>query len=212
MRSWDDPFARDVARFRSPEDLVQLLSSSAAENGEPLFRGQRGKLRKEGWQAAALSLGYQAMMGARVEVRVVPDESFADFQLKVDGATFDFQSTMAVNGRNGNGHRHDPTAIEVIEAAPRTNGGFDPTPLIMAARRKADGRDTRGVHLVIWAGFLRRDAEPALVARIVSETLGGAYESAWVITSDHVLCAKASPALPATSGWVPLPIQTPPME
>jgi hypothetical protein len=216
MRAWDDPFAREVATFRSPEDLVRVLASSAATDGEPLFRGQRGKLRKEGWQAAALSLGYQVMMGAKVEVRVVPDESFADFQLRLGGATLDFQSTLAVSGRNGNGngngHRSEMPAIPSVDTTHATNGGFDPTPLIMAARRKADGRDTRGVHLVICAGFLNGGAEPSLVAQVVRETLGDAYESAWVITGDRVLCAKRHPALPALEGWTRLPIQTPPIE
>lgn len=216
MRAWDDPFAREVATFRSPQELAQLLSSSAELDGEPLFRGQRGKLRKEGWQAVALCLGYQEMTGSAVEVRVVPDESFADFQLRIDGHTLDFQSTLAVNGRNGhgnghgNGHAADLGLTAGTISPPGT--GFDPIPLIMAARRKADGRDTRGVHLVIWAGFLREGAEPTSVSRIVRETLGNAYESAWVTTGQHLLCAKPSPALPATAGWIRLPIDTPPIE
>lgn len=212
-----DDFLSRASRFSSPEDLAELLEQERANlTKEDFFNNPVHQPIKDAWQAAVFALGYQKLVGDPVEVRLASQERFPDFQLRANGGVHDFEAVMMVRSALGKEYRGDRSTGPVRADWSSSLPPFDMAALRAAVTKKVAKRYQGRVHLLVYLNAAGAGGDYAALAREVREASQDAFESVWLLTfgieagkrgdgKNFIACARPSPMLAATPGWVEVP-------
>jgi hypothetical protein len=206
-----DFFVTRASVFQEPGALAALVDAYAAgRTRDELLRAAGNQEYKDAWQACLLALGYQEWRRVLTEVRICAPDQFPDFQLRIEGRTFDFEATMILSPgrRMGDDYRGDATiGPPPIEHPGGVLPPFDPTLLLGAIRAKAARGYATRPHLLVYCNLDGAGVDHAGLVRLATIPEAASFESIWTIGGKFIGCVKSSEALPAPTMWCRIPIQ-----
>lgn len=200
----------ELSEFREPGDFARRLDRlRAGLTRKELYGDPKNQVLKDAWQGAMFALGYQEFRRRLVEVRICAPDNFPDFQIRIDGKTFDFEATMILReGRRMAGeYRNDTTLGPVWKEKPSDVPPFDPDELAKAIAKKAAKQYAGKPHLAVYFNTQGKGVELADLAGVAQGPDGNAFESIWIVTDHYIGAVKASAALVAPEGWFRIPIE-----
>jgi hypothetical protein len=203
-------FVTRASVFQESGALAALVDAYAAgRTRDELLRAAGNQEYKDAWQACLLALGYQEWRRVLTEVRICAPAQFPDFQLRIEGHTFDFEATMILSPgrRMGDDYRGDTTmGPPPIEHPGGVLPPFDPALLSGAIKAKAARSYATQPHLLVYCNLDGADVDHAELVRATNIPEATSFESIWTIGGKYFGCVKSTTSLAAPAMWRRIPI------